>query len=75
MFSGIVHLIWRLPGHHQVIESSGTHRCFSLPERGLNGGEPALKDRADIRGRGKNSDWLGSPTGPHIKELWTGKIA
>ena len=23
----------------------------------------------------KDSDWLGSYTGPHIKEVWTGKYA
>ena len=23
----------------------------------------------------KGSDWLGSSTGPHTKEVWTGKIA
>ena len=60
VFSGIVHLIWSLPGHHQVIEFSGNHQGFSLPERGLNGGEPTLKDRADICGRREGSDWLGS---------------
>ena len=69
------HLIWHLPGKHQVIESSGTHQGFSLPERGLNGGDPTPKDRADIWGRGEGSDWLGPTTGPHIMALWTGKYA
>ena len=74
VFRGIVHLIWYLSGHHQVIESSGTHQGFSLPERGLNGGEPAPNDRADIWGRREGSDWLGSSTRPHNIELWTGKM-
>ena len=37
------HLIWHLPGQHQVIESSETHQGFSLPERGLNEDEPARR--------------------------------
>ena len=58
-----------------MIESSGTHQGFSLTERGLKEDEPALKDRADMRGHEEGSDWLGSPTRPHIMELWTGKYA
>jgi hypothetical protein len=29
--------------------------------------------RVGLRGRGEGSDWLGSYTWPHTKEVWTGK--
>ena len=33
-----------------------------------------MDKRVGMQGRGEGSDWLGSYTGPHTKEVWTGKI-
>src|SRR3954465_1298381 len=35
VFSGIVHLIWHLPGHHHVIESRELIRVLACPKGGL----------------------------------------
>ena len=34
-----------------------------------------MDKRVGMQGRGEGSDWLGSYTGPHTKEVWTGKYA
>ena len=39
----------------------------------MSTGDVRVDKRVGLQGRGEGSDWLGSYTWPHTKEVWTGK--
>ena len=41
----------------------------------MSTGDMCMDKRVGMQGRGEGSDWLGSYTGPHTKEVWTGRYA
>jgi hypothetical protein len=76
--------VWRTTCKWAGPLNAHVHWCLGWPARGpwvlhregwISGFDPLDRVGVGMRCAKKDGDWLGSMTGPHTKEVWTGTIA